>query len=168
MRTIPLVTLEQLQAASTDEALIVFVTVSHEAIEAPIRLVLDHADYLRDGALYRAAPFRLDLVNDDERPPRARFSFPAVNREALTRLAAVSAPARVDCEILAAASFDLGVNPRQEKPGAIPIYAARHLFLTDVSLDAAQCSGALRGWDYRQELWPNVLATQALTPGLWP
>ncbi len=167
-RAIPLATLQALEAASSDEALIVFVTVTHETIDAPIRLVLDHADYLRNGALHRAAPFRLDLVNDDDRPPRSRFAFPAVNREALTRLAAVTAPARVDFEILAASAFDLSAAPRTERPGAAPLYAAHHLFLTDVTVDAETCSGTLRGWDYRQEMWPNVLATEALTPGVWP
>ncbi len=168
MRTIPLVTLEKLQAASSDEALIAFATIEHEAIDQPIRLALDLADYLRDGALYRAAPFRLDLVNDDDRPPRARFAFPAVNRQALTRLAGVSDPARVTVEILAASAFDLSSEPRDQKPGATALYAARHLFLTDVTVDAASCAGTLRGWDYRQELWPNMLATQARCPGLWP
>lgn len=167
MRSVPLVTARALEAQTSDDPLIVFVAVAHETLDAPIRLVLDQVDYLRSGALYHASAFELALLSDDDSPPMTRFTFPAVDRQALTRLAGVTEPATVSFEVLAASAFDPSTDPREEKPGASAIYSATHLFLTDITVDAMSCEGTLRSWDYRQEAWPNLRATKAMAPGAW-
>lgn len=167
MRAIPLVTARALEGQSSGDPLILFVTVAHEKLDAPIRLVLDESDYLRGGALYHRSAFELALLTDEDSPPVTRFTFPAIDRQALTRLAGVTEPATVSFEVLAASAFDLSKEPREERPGATAIYSASNLFLTDVSVDAMACEGTLRSWDYRQEAWPNVRATMAIAPGAW-
>lgn len=167
MRSVPLVTARALEAQTSDDPLIVFVTIAHETLDAPIRLVLDGADHLRSGALHHKSAFELALLSDDDSPPVTRFTFPAVDRQALTRLAGVTEPATVSFEVLASSAFDQSTDPRQEKPDATAIYSATHLFLTEINVDAMSCEGTLRSWDYRQEAWPNLRATQAIAPGAW-
>lgn len=166
-RIIPLVTARALERASSDDALILLATIAHPFIDGPIRLANDLADWAVDGVVWRSSAFSLDLLGDGDAPPTARFAFPAVDRAALTRLAGVEEPARVDFQVWSAAAFDLSAEPRTATPGATPVYAARRLALADVTVDAATCSGTLRSWDYRQEAWPNLRATQARAPGAW-
>lgn len=166
-RPIPIVTRRALEQPSSAEALLTFVTISHETLDAPIRLVLDAEPYVAAGARHEASWFELTLLSDGEGPPTARFSFPAIDRQALARLESVVEPARVAFKIIAASAFDLSASPRIEKTTAVPIYTAESLFLTDVTLDAERCEGTVRSWDYRQEAWPNKRATQALAPGAW-
>jgi hypothetical protein len=169
MRVIPLITREALERSSSGDALLIFVTVTHPDMPDVIRLVTDGADYLRDGKTWHKSWFELDLLTDDETPPQARFRFPNVDRAAITMLAAVSNPAKVSFEVISAAWFDLTVEPRVVKPAVTveAAYDARHLFLTDITADAVQVEGTLRSWDYRQESWPDMRATEALLPGVY-
>ena len=64
--------------------------------------------------------------------------------------------------------FDLSVAPRVPLgPSVEHIYVARHLYLTDVEGDVLQLSGTIRWWEYTQESWPALRATQNRFPGLY-
>jgi len=168
MRVVPIVTRESLERSSSGDAMLIFVAVTHPDLPDVIRLVTDGADYMR-AALWHKSWFELDLLADDERPPVARFRFPNVDRAAITMLARVSNPARVSFEVISSAWFDITAEPRTVKPGLTvePAYEARHLYLTDISADQVQVEGTLRSWDYRQEAWPGLRATESLLPGVY-
>lgn len=169
MRVIPVVTRRNLEASSSAEALLFFVTVTHPEMVDVIRLVTDGVDHVRDGATWHKSWFELDLLSDDESPPQARFRFPNVDRAAITMLRGVTGPARVRFEIVSADHFDPTTDPRTVKPGVTvtAAYTAAGLFLTDVTADAVQVEGTLRSWDYRQEAWPDRRATKDLLPGAY-
>lgn len=178
MRVIPIIAQRAAERSSSGNPVLIFVTVSHPTIETPIRLVVDGADYEVNGVTFHRSFFELDLLTDTESPPRARFRFPNVDREAITRLRMVSGPCRVEFALLPASYFDLTADPRvvksgltvtwaRAKDGGSLIYKASALFLTEVTANQAQVEGTLRSWDYRQEQWPGKRSNQALLPGVY-
>lgn len=169
-RTIPLITQRTLETETSADATIMFVTISHPEVDGVIRLVADGEDYVFGGETYHKGGFELSLLTDDDTPPTARFTFPNVKREAMTRLEKVTSPAQVTFEAVSSAYFDINKVPRTAKSGVTPIafYSARHLMLTEVNVTVSEVTGTLRSRDYRQEIWPGRRATPELTPGVWP
>jgi hypothetical protein len=167
MRTIPVLNRKVLEQSSAGEAFLAFVTVSHPQMIEAIRLVLDGADYVIGSDTFHKSFFEIDLVSDDESPPKATFRFSNVDRVAITMLRSVASPPRVALDLISTAYFDLTVDPRTVKPATTVeyLYRARGLFLTGITADSIAVEGTLRGWDFRQESWPDKRVTQTLLPG---
>jgi hypothetical protein len=168
-RSIPIASRRKLEDASSDEPVLLFATIRHRSLIDPIPLVLDNADYVLDGDTFHKSWFELELLSDDDKPPVAKFTFPNVDRQPINLLANVVGPATVDFRLIAASCFDLTADPRTVLPDVTvePLYSASSLFLTDIQVDQVQVSGALRGYDYRQESWPSLRATQDRLPGVF-
>lgn len=168
-RTVPVIAQRAHEKSSSPDADLVFVTITHPEMADTIRLVIDGADYVMDGATWSRSYFELDLVTDTEEPPRAQFSFPNVDRAAMNMLSRVNGPARVEFRIVSSAYFDLTVEPRTVKPGYTVenTYQAQCLDLRDVTADDATVSGTLASRDLRQEVYPNKRVTKALLPGAY-
>lgn len=169
-REIPIITLRALQQEASDDATILFVSIRHPALDGVIRLVGDGEDFVLDGQTFHKGGFELSLLTDEESPPTASFSFPNVKRDLMARMETVTDPAGIQFEAYSSAYFDTNKVPRTAKAGMVPqpFYQARHLWLTDVEVNAERVSGTLRSRDYRQETWPGRRATPELTPGVWP
>lgn len=166
-RVVPVISRAETERSSSGAAHLIFVAVSHPRMTDAIRLVVDGADYMIEGKRWHKSAFELDLLTDDETPPRAKFRFPNVDRRAIHMLERVAEPAHVEFRVVTSSYFDLTANPRTVRPGMIvqPMYTASHLLLTDITADAVMVSGTLRSWDYRREMWPNRLAVRSLLPG---
>lgn len=166
-RVVPVISRAEAERSSSGAAHLIFVEVSHPLMTEAVRLVVDGVDYLLNGGLWHRSSFELDLLTDEESPPRARFRFPNVDRRAIHMLEKVAEPAHVEFRVVTSSYFDLTADPRTVRPGmvAVPMYTARHLLLTDITADAVMVSGTLRSWDYRREMWPNRLAVRSLLPG---
>ena len=168
-RAIPVSVRELLEQSHSDDALLFFVTITHPELTGDIRLVIDGADYVIGGNTWHKSNFDLQLLNDSEGPPQATFRFPNVDRSATMMLRNVNGPARVIFDIYPASYFDLSADPRTVKNGVTltSVYTAQELFLVNVAISSTEVSGNLKSWDYRQENWPDVLATETLLPGVW-
>lgn len=176
-RTLEVLSRRLLELSSSSEQILVFASVTHPMVPTPIQLVLDGVDYVINGSTWHQSYFELTLLTDTEKPPQATFKFPNVDRAAITMLQNVSGPPRVEFALLASSYFDLTADPRTVKPGLTITwnrapagnltYLAQKLFLTNVTADQIQVQGTLRGWDYRQEAWPDMRATQVLLPGVF-
>jgi hypothetical protein len=168
-RTIPVASRQRMEDAADGDPILLFVTIRHKTLIDPIPLVLDDVDYVLDGVTYHKSYFELELLTDDDKPPKATFTFPNVNRQPINLLANVVGPAMVDFKLIAASYFDLTVEPRAVKAGVAveALYSASSLFLTDVQVDQTQVQGTLRGYDFRQESWPSLRATQDRLPGVF-
>jgi hypothetical protein len=168
-RTIPVASRQRMEDASDGDPTLLFVTIRHKTLIDPICLVLDGADYVIDGVTFHKSYFELELLTDDDKPPKATFTFPNVDRQPINLLANVVGPAMVDFKLIAASCFDLRVEPRMVKTGVTvdALYSASSLFLTDVQVDQVRVQGTLRGYDFRQEVWPSLRATQDRLPGVF-
>lgn len=168
-RAIPALTREGLEGSASDDPLIVFAVVDHPDLIQKIRLVTDGVDYVLDGETYHKSYFLLDILTDDETPPRGRFRFPNVDRAAITMMRHVNGPPRVSLYVYSGSYWDITADPRTVLSGLTPTpaYAAERLFLTDITATAEEVEGTLRSWDYRQEAWPDKRATEDLLPGVF-
>lgn len=169
-RFVPVDLQRLLELSSAGVAVITFIVVTHPQLDQPVNLVIDDIDYEIDGALYhRANGVKLKPVTDTDAPPRSTFAFPNVDYSSLVRLENVVDPARVSFFYAASTSFDRRKNPRVLKAGKVlePFWAHQALYFTDVVVNEASVSGTLRGPDYSQEQWPNLIVTQELLPGAY-
>lgn len=149
------------------EAIIAFLTISHSSLADPIRVAGDGADYLFQGETWTGFPFGFSLLTDEDGSPRCQIDVQNVDRRIGDALKALSSPARVRLDLVAASEFDQTATPRVAL-GTPPIeYTARHLFLVNVSVTAATVTGDVVSWDYFQTTWPARLATQDRYPGLF-
>lgn len=168
-RPIPILSRRALERSSQDDPFVVFVTITHPTMTDVINLVIDGADYVWDDVTYAKSYFELELLTDIESPPEAKFSFPNVNRSAITKLRKVVSPCRVEFKIVSGSYFNMNVEPRVVKDGLTveTLYEAHALFLTEIKADQIMVEGRLRSWDYRQEQWPDKRVTKSLLPGVY-
>ncbi|MBA5776299.1 DUF1833 family protein [Stappia sp. F7233] len=158
----------ELDRQESAETLLVFLTIRHANLPEDVRVVSDPVDYVLDGNTFQGFMFDIQLLSDTDAPPTTRLTLQNVDERIGDAILSVPTRARLDFEVIAASQFDLTQNPRV--PLATPvqrIYAARHLALTDVDGDVLQLSGTIRSYDYTQEAWPAMRATQLGFPGLY-
>lgn len=165
-RSIPSAALAALEAPESPDALLAFLTITHEVLAAPIRVVSDVFDYIAGGETYVGLPFGYRLLTDDEASPQTELRMQNVDRRIGQALRLVTSPARLNLVIRSSADFDLTQNPRTEVSNA-PIYAMSQFHLVDVRVDVAEITGRVILRDYSQEPWPGYRATQSRLPGLF-
>ncbi|MFG1247611.1 DUF1833 family protein [Xanthobacter flavus] len=148
-------------------ALIGFLAISHASLATPIRVASDGVDYLWQDERWIGFPFKFALLSDGEAGPRTQIEVQNVDRKIGDALRAITSPARVQIDILAASEFDESVTPREPLGTPLVAYSAKHLFLVNVSVDALAVTGDLVSWDYTQDTWPGRRATQDRCPALY-
>lgn len=168
-RVIPILSQKLMEASSSGDAILAFVTITHPNTPDIVRLVVDAADFMIAGQTFYASYFELNLLTDTEAPPSAEFSFPNVDRRAITLMRLVNSPPRVQFDLYSSEYFNLENDPRDVKDGLTlePVYSAKSLYLTRMKATPSTVSGTLRSWDYRQETWPDKRVSQALLPGAY-
>lgn len=167
---------------SSGEVILVFATIIHADLNPSIRVVSDGQNgvshynglpinYMHNGHLYAGCPFLIDLVSDDEQPPRGRFSIVDVEREVGLYFLSLTDSPRLDLELCKASDWSDAIDDddNSRAPTATPgiIYRARHLRLNNVAGDALSVTGDIGSYDPRSEPWPKYRATQTLLPGLY-
>jgi hypothetical protein len=153
----------------------VFITIEHEDIDEPIRVVSDTGTengepvtFEWDGDSYIAMPFEIELLSDNEGPPRGRITIQDVDRDAGEAIRGLLTPAEITITVIPTSEFDLTVNPRTEVDTAVPAYGpAGGITIRNIQGDALQITGDLVSIDDTREPWPSLRATQALLPGLY-
>jgi hypothetical protein len=159
----------ELEKQESSEALLIFVTITHPTMDETIRVVSEPEgiDYVYGGETFIGFPFDIELLTDSERFPETRIAVQNVDETIGRAIKGLIGPPRVKIEILALSDFDTTVNPRTEIGTPTVEYSADKLYLIDVEIDAMQITGRIVSWNYSQEVWPGVRATQNRTPGLY-
>lgn len=164
---------ESIQQQESEVFPLIFVRIRHPAFSHELRFVKNGADIKLNSAdstqqTYIGAEFDINVISDGENTPTAQFSAQNVDRILGQALLDTSDPARIDIEIYSSALFDETVIPH------VPIdpdpqfeYQSLYLWLTDVSIMGDFVSGTLKGWDYTQENYPSLSATEEVCPGLF-
>lgn len=166
-RTVAASVRREIDRQESAEALLVFLTIEQTELADPIRVVADSKDFEYGGNLFTGFLFDIELLTDREQPPEARLSIQNVDQKIGNAVRGLTEPPRVKIEVLPLSEFDTTVEPRTPISTATAIYTADKLFLVDISVDAMTISGRLKSWDYTQETWPGVRATQNRCPGLF-
>lgn len=157
----------EIERTESGEIALIFLAISHPELEEIIRVVSDPKDFVWGGETFQGFQFEIDLLTDNDRFPEARLTIQNVDQRIGEALRKVTAPARLRIDVLAGSQFDLTVSPRAEIGTAQPEYTADALYLVDVEVDVMQITGRITSWNYSQELWPGIRATQDRCPGLF-
>lgn len=167
MRTVSGSFRRSVESRFQSDANLIFVTLSHELLIEPVRVVSDTKDFVYGGETFVGFPFDLQLLTDDDRPPTATIEIQNVDRIIGETLRPLTSAPRLKIELLHSDDFDLTVTPRTPvRPPSVE-YVANHLFLANVKIDPMTVSAEIVGWDFTQRTWPGVRATQNRLPALF-
>lgn len=169
-RTIPASVRRELERQQSAEIAIIFLTITQRTLAKPIRVVSDPRNFILDNFEFIGFEFRVTTLNDDEGPPFASLEVQNVDKRISEALMLIDEPPNVKIEVISSTQFNLDDNPCTEVGGsgtAARIYSAPQLFLTEVEANALTITARLVSWDYTQELWPGLFATQNRLPGLF-
>lgn len=166
-RTIPAATRANLERPQQTESILSFLTIRHQNLSEPIRVVSDLFDYIKGGEHFIGVPFGASIVNDDGQRPSVEVRLQNIDRQIGAALRAASGAATVELEICSSEYFDQNVVPREEIGAAEVAYRLSGYELGDVSVDALEASGRAMLPDYAAEPWPAITTTAARCPGLY-
>lgn len=157
----------EMEREESGQAALYFLTISHPELDDDIRVVSDSKDYSYGGQTYIGFLFDLIILDDKQTFPEARLTVQNVDQKIGQVLRSVVSPPRIDIKIIQMTEFDLTVDPRTPISTPYVEYSAPELYLVDVDVTALEISGRIVSWNYSQELWPGVRATQSRCPGLF-
>jgi hypothetical protein len=160
---------KELEDQETGDAILVFITITHPDLDEAIRVVSDTVDYVWNSDTYIGFPFDIQLLTDNDSPPRASLTIQNVDRRIGNAIDSLTSPPRFRIDVMGASWFDQTVVPRVaiDSPEPEADYTADRLFLSDVTVTAFEVSATIVSWNYVQEVWPGIRATQSRLPGLY-
>lgn len=182
MRLVPAAVRAELEKSSSAEVWLVFGEIRHPSLIDPIRVVSENdagisyanglpINYYYLGDLYQGLPFAFDLLSDGEQAPRSTITVPNVRREIGKAALLLTDSPRLFITIVPLSAYTLTVGASNARNHASPeptvIYAARHLFLRNVSGDSIAVQADVEGYDLTAEPWPAVRTTPEKTPALY-
>lgn len=156
MSELTLPALRGMFAGETDEAFLVCLTIEHEDLAAPIRLVNDTVDLTRSAGEFIAWPFEVALPDDVEAQlPRVQLVIDNVDRAIVAAIRPLQGRVTLTLEVVLASS------PNEVEAGP---YA---LTLKDVSYDRLTVSGTLGYEDVLNAPYPKDSFTPLNSTGLF-
>lgn len=158
---------KEAEAVFSPEADLCFLTISHTQLSDPIRVVWDTKDYIYGGNTFIGFPFDIQILSDDEGPPKAQLAIQNVDSRIGETIRVLQTPPRLKLEMLSTLDFNVNVDPRTAIGTPNVVYSFDKAFLTNCKIDFLTVSADIVGWDYLQRVWPGKRATQALFPGLF-
>lgn len=156
--------IESQMSSDTD---LLFLTIYHSTMDTPIRVVNDNVNYSFQGYTWQWFPFKLSLMSDDESAPSAKLTINNVSSQIGQAIRRLTRAPRLRIELYASFEFDLTVTPRVPIGTPTAQYIADFLFLTNITVNQAEVSANIVGWDYTQKVFPGVRASIDRTPGLF-
>lgn len=157
-----------LESTEGEQIPVILAAVSH-ADFATKYLCSDNCDYIYGGNRYIASGCKIELLTDEDRPPRAGFAIVNVDQVASVALLPLSDTPLVSLTLVSSAdfaAFDPGTSARSPTGTPTVHYSAADLRLSRVSGDAMLVTGELFSYDYATEPW-GIRATKARLPGLF-
>ncbi len=172
VRVLPATVIREINKQNSAEAYLVFVTIMHPKLNEVIRVVTDTENFILDTSkpteIWQGFTFEIKILSDSDEMPQAQIKMQNVDRRVGTSVLNSGEVVRLNIEVIALSQFDVAVFPRV--PFAMPverIYSAKGLFLTMVKGDSFYLSGTIKSYDYTQETWPGIRATEDRCPALY-
>lgn len=155
-RSLSLAARQGINAQETDEVFLLLLTLDHEDIAEPIRVVNNMEDVISRGDTYIAYPFEIALPDEDpESVARVTLRIDNVDREIVKSLRAIASPLSVALEVVMASSPDL--------VEAGPF----NMTLVSAEYDALTVTGELAFEDVLNEPFPGHAYVPSDYPGLF-
>lgn len=164
---------EAMEKQETEAFPLIFLRIRHPSLVDEIRLVRNGSDVVLNASdtgelVYKGADFQVNILSDGEGSATAQLQVQNVDLEIGNALIDAFDPARIDLEIYSSALFNESVVPHPPiVPNPAYEFQALYLFLVEASIRDDFVTGTLRGWDYTQETYPGIVATEDRFPGLF-
>lgn len=143
-------------AQDTDEAFLMLITINHDDLGAPIRVVTSGSNITSRGETYVAVPVEVTLPNDLEgAQPQAGLKIDNLDPVIISTLRQIRSSPTVTIEIVL-----------ESDPETVEI-TLPEFNLRNVDYDALTISGTLEVEDLSAEPFPCDLFTPALFPGIF-
>lgn len=143
-------------ASEADEGLLVLLTIDHDDLAEPIRVVANNENVTSNGNEFIAYPFEIILpTSSPDAPPRAQLTIDNVTREIAQTIRQISSAPTVLIEVVRTDDFD-----------SIE-FSFPQLNLKNVRWDAGQVSGDLVSEDLQLEPYPADTFVPSNFPGLF-
>ncbi len=155
-RSLSLAARRAVSAQETDEAFLLLLSLDHEDLAEPIRVVNNTQDVASRGDTYIAYPFEIALPDEDpDSVARVTLRIDNVDREIVKNLRAISSPLSVGLEVIMAAS------PDTVEAGPF------NMTLVSAEYDALTVTGELAFEDVLNEPFPGHGYVPSEYPGLF-
>lgn len=106
MRTMSTSAVQALMAQETDAVFLILLTIEHETLATPIRVVNNNVNIVSRGNTYQAFAFDITLPNDDEGLPVAKLTMDNIGLELIETIRTIKSNPTVTIEIILANSPD--------------------------------------------------------------
>lgn len=156
-----------IESRNAEDVDLCFITITHDLLVDPIRVVWDTVDFTYGGNTFTGFPFDIELLTDDDQPPKAQLVIQNVDQIIGKTIRGLKTAPRLKIELLSSLDFDLTSDPRAPISTPSVAYSADKLFLRNVEVNVMQVTADIVGWDNLQRVWPGVRATQDLLPALF-
>ena len=134
---------------------LVLLTIDHDDISAPIRVVNNSENITSNGEEYIAFPFKLTLPDSkDEAPPTANLVISNVSREIGQAIRLISSPPSVTITVV-----------RQETPDVVEAEFVG-MKLTNVEYDSLTVSAGISFEDLTREKFPYLTFSPSIFAGI--
>lgn len=135
-----------------EDPILIFLTLTHETLDDPIRVVRNRESVVSNGETYLAYPFEIEMPTDDDESPQARITISNVSREISAALERLVTPPSVS--IAVALASDPDAIERQWDD----------FELRQVSFDAMRVTGTLS----QRQVWADQYPRYRITPKDFP
>ena len=159
--------IRELIRQESPEAYPCFLTINHDMLNEPIRVVSNSRDMEYGGKLFQGFYFSFSLLSDTEGPPRCRLTVQNVDRRIGDTVGKIIGPPTLEMVIVPLSDFDTTVIPHTPISTPVPLWEALHLFMIDITVTPNDVTGQIVSRAYTREQWPGPLATQSRTPGAY-
>lgn len=166
-RDIPASARQAAEREGSPDVLLAFLTVTHQNLSEPIRIVSDVFDYVLEGETYKGIVFDAKPLTDTDAAPVTELRVQNVDRRIGEALERAEGRAQAALRVISSSDFDLTQDPRVALGTPEDIYSFRHFDLVDVDVNPIEITGRLMLRDYSQEPWPGIAATEERLPGLF-
>ena len=147
--------MEAMFAQETEEVFLLLLTIEHEDMTSPLRLVNNSEDIVSGGDTYTAYPFQFELPSSGgDSPPRATIKIDNVHRDIVSTIRSLASPPEITISVILASQPDT------------PEASFGNLTLEEVSYDALEITGELAYENVLVEPFPGVSFSPDLFPGL--
>jgi Domain of unknown function (DUF1833) len=166
MRTIASTFRANIEASNTSEVVLIFVTITHPDLDAPLYFNSDIRDYILNDNQYIGAALSVSLLSDENSAPTAKLSIPNVDQIIGETVLNLSTSPQFRMEVYAASDWDTN-NPANALGTPTVEYTAPFLFLRNVACDVLGFTADIISYDLTSEPWPAIRSTADRLPGLF-
>lgn len=143
-------------ARVTGEVPLILLTITHDELTTPIRVVDNTEDIISRGDVFLKAHFKAVFPSEEDgSPPMTKITIPNINREILRILKSVLTPAEVLMEVVLASSPDI-----------VEMFFANFV-LKDVDYEALSITGTVIIDTMMEEPYPADSYVPSTHPGMF-